>query len=269
MATQELRNQQRDFVKTAYDQLNGILAGEFAPGYFNSPRARAAESRGLSVIDAVLGHVVSVSPDSKTEARALELLNRVSRSLVASEVENQCHNLHAACALMLDALDVPVVMVWGSVYATGDQDRAFWLNAEVPILSQEDRPGHSWLLTPSLRVADLALVHQNGVPGDYGEMRGMLPRVTIVTSNEASEPEVNWWQSPDACPITAAQYAKATRYQDVIGWSQYKSESTTVRYLPGAVVLPDEDEMGDLYIKIGGLSAREFFVQKVSDLVPS
>ena len=269
MIAQELRNRQRDLVKAAYERLRDILDGEFAPGYFNSPKVRAAELGGLPVIDAVLGHVVSVSPDAKTEARARELLNRVSRSLVPSEVENQCHNLHAVCALMLDALEVPVVMVWGSVYATDKRGRKFWLNAEIPRISQEDRPGHSWLLTPSWRVADLALVHQDGVPGDYAEMSGTLPRLITVSSSEESEPDVNWWRSSDVYSPMADQYAKATLYQDVIGWSQYELESTIVRYLPGAVVLPDEGEMGDVNIKIGGLSAREFFDKRASDLIPS
>ena len=64
-------------------------------------------------------------------------------------------------------------------------------------------------------------------------------------------------------------YAKATLYQDVIGWSHYKSGPTTVRYLPGAMTLPEEAEMADVSIKIGGLSPREFFDQNASDLVPS
>ena len=158
-------------MKVAYEQLKDCLAGDFTPGYFNSPRALAAENGGLRVCDAVLGHVLAASPNADAEARALELLNRVSQALVDSEVENRCHNLHGACALMLDALHVPVVMVLGSVFATDEEGRAFWLNAWDGLTSQENRPGHSWLLTPSWRVADLALVHQSGVPGDYDDIR--------------------------------------------------------------------------------------------------
>ena len=267
--SRQRRELQRASVQVAYEQLKDCLAGEFAPGYFNSPRALAAERGGLEICDAVLGHALAASPDAGAEARALELLNRVSQALVASEVENQCHNLHAACALMLDALDVPVVIVWGSVFATGEEGRAFWLNARIPPAFQGHRPGHSWLLTSSWHVADLAIVHQFGVSGDYDDIRGTLPPVITVTSSEASEPEVSWWRFPDGYRMTAHQYADATRYHDVIGWSLHKSGSTIVRYLPGAATLPEQAELADVNIKIGGLSPREFFDRNASDLVPS
>ena len=265
----EQRKRQRASVKVAYEQLKDCLAGEFAPGYFNSPRALAAESDGLRLCDAVLGHVLAVSPNADAEARALELLKRVARALVASEVENRCHNLHGACALMLDALHIPVVMVWGSVFATDEEGRAFWLNAWDGLTSQENRPGHSWLLTPSWRVTDLALVHQADVSGDYDDIHATLRPVITVTSSEASEPDVSWWRFTGGYPLTAAMYAEATLYHDVIGWSQYKSGPTTVRYLPGATILPEEAELADVNIKIGGLSPREFFDRNASDLVPS
>ena len=265
----EQRKRQRASVKVAYEQLKGCLAGEFAPGYFNSPRALAAESDGLGVCDAVLGHVLATSPNADAEARALEVLNRVSRALVASEVENRCHNLHGACALMLDQLHVPVVMVWGSVFASDEEGRAFWLNAWDGLTSQENRPGHSWLLTPSWRVADLALMHQADVPGDYDDIRATLSPVIAVTSCEASEPDVRWWRFAGGQRLTAARYADSTLYHDVIGWSQHKSGSTTVRYLPGSMTLPKEAELADVNIKIGGLCPREFFDRHVSDLVPS
>ena len=261
------RRHQRASVEAAHEQLKDCLDGEFEPGYFNSPKALVAENGGLSVIDAVLGHVIDESPNVEVEARTIELLNRVSRSLVTSEVENRCHNLHAACALMLDALNVPVVIVWGSVYATGKRGRAFWLNAVTPPSFPGHRPGHSWLLTPSWRVADLSLVHQYGVIGDYGKVQPTLPRVITVTSSEASEPARNWWRTSVGSRLTAEQYIHETRYYDVIGWSQYKSGSTTVRYLPGSVTLPEEVEMGDIDIRIGGLSPREFFDKYASDLV--
>ena len=269
MPAWERRIRQRASVKLAYEQLKDCLAGEFAPGYFNSPRALAAERNGLEMCDAVLGHAIASTPNADAEARALELLNRVSQALVASEVENRCHNLHAAFALMLDALHVPVVVVWGSVYAADEEGRAFWLNAWNAPAFPGHRPGHSWLLTPSWRVVDLALIHQFGVPGDYGDIRATLPPVITVTSIEVSEPDVSWWRFAGGDVLAADKYAYATRYHDVIGWSQYKSGSTTVRYLPGAPSLPKETEMADVNIKIGGLSAREFFDRNASDLVPS
>ena len=269
MSVREQRGRQRASVVVAYEQLKDCLAGEFAPGYFNSPQALAAEEGGLGICDAVLGHVLDTSLNADAEARALELLNRVSRALIPSEVENQCHNLHGACALMLTALHIPVVVVWGSVYATDEKGRAFWLNACERPVSPEHRPGHAWLLMPSWRVADIALVHQADVPGDYDDIRVMLPPVITVTSSEASEPDVSWWRFPSGHLLTPDMYAKSTRYHDVIGWSQHKSVSTTVRYLPGALTLPEEAELADVSIKIGGLSPREFFDQNALDLIPS
>ena len=269
MSAEEQRKRQRALVKAAYKRLKDCLAGDFTRGYFNSREAQAAERDGLSVCDAALGHVLATSPNADAEDRALKLLNRVSQALVASEVENQCHNLHSACALMLDALHVPVVVVWGSVFAAGEEGHAFWLNAWDGLTSQENRPGHSWLLTPSWRVVDLALVHQSGVSGDYDDIRATLPPIITAKSSEVSEPDVNWWRFAGGYRLTAAMYAQSTLYQDVIGWSHYKSGPTTVRYLPGAMTLPEEAEMADVSIKIGGLSPREFFDQNASDLIPS
>ena len=269
MSAQERRQRQRTSVQEAYEQLKNCLAGEFLPGYFNSPKALAAERGGLEICDAVLGHVIAASSNEDAEARALELLNRVALALLGSEVENQCHNLHGACTLMLDALQVPVVMVWGSVYATDEQGRVFWLNASTPPAFAEHRPGHSWLLTSSWRVVDLALVHQFGVPGDYDDIRATLPPVITVTSSEVSEPDVNWWRYSDSYRLTAHEYAYATRYHDVIGWSRYESGATTIRYLPTAITLPEEANLADVNIKIGGLSPREFFDRNASDIVPS
>ena len=265
----EQRKRQRASVKMAYKQLKDCLAGEFVPGYFNSSRVLAAENDGLEVCDGVLGRVLAAPPNADAKARALELLNRVSRALIPSEVENRCHNLHGACALLLDQLQVPVVIVWGSVFATDEEGNEFWLNAWDGLTSQENRPGHSWLLTPSWRVADLALVHQANVPGAYGDLRATLSPVITVNSSEASEPDVSWWRFASGQHLTEAMYARSTLYHDVIGWSQQKSGSTIVRYLPGAMTLPEEAELADVNIKIGGLSPREFFDRYASDLVPS
>ena len=269
MSAKEQRKYQRASVKAAYRQLRDCLAGDFTRGYFNSPRAQAAESDGLPICDAVLGHVLATLPNADAEDRAIELLNRVSQALIASEVENRCHNLHGACALMLDALHIPVVMVWGSVFATDEEGRAFWLNAWDGLVSQENRPGHSWLLTPTWRVVDLALTHQSGVSGDYNDICTTLPPIITVRSSEGTEPDVSWWRFAGGYRLTAPMYAQSTLYQDVIGWSHFKSGTTTVRYLPGAMTLPKEAEMADVRIKIGGLSPREFFDRNASDLVPS
>ena len=266
---QEGRRRQHDLVDEAYEQLRECVDGDFSPGYFNSPRALAAEEESLSMGDGVLGHVLASSLDAKEEERALELLNRVSQAMVASEVENRCHNLHAACFLMLDALHVPAAVVRGSVYATDERGQSFWLNSLDGMESEMHRPGHSWLITPSWRVADLALAHQSEVPGNYDVIRATLPPVITVTSSEVSEPAVRWWRFAGGYRLTEDMYGEATRYQNVIGWSQHTSESTTVRYLPGALTLPIEAELACIDIRIGGVSPREFFDQNASDLIPS
>ena len=267
---QERRILQRDRVNVAYERLKECVDGNFAPGYFNSPGALAAEEEGLSIGDGVLGHVLASAPDADAEERALELLNRIAQALVASEVENRCHNLHAACFLMLDALHIPVAVVRGSVYATDEQGQRFWLNVLDGWDSQEYRPGHSWLITPSWRVADLALVYQAEVPGNYDAIRDTLSPVISVTSSEVSEPVGSWWRFTGGRSIERAIYAEATQYQNVIGWSQYTSEATTVRYLPSAITLPEDvDDLASIDIRIGGVSPREFFDQNASDLILS
>lgn len=265
----EPRRQQRDLVNHSYERLSIHIDGNFGPGYFNSPGALAAENDGLNIGEAVLGHVIASSPDTDAQERARELLNRVSGALVPSEVENRCHNLHGACALMLDELNVPVALVRGSVYATGKGGRSFSLNALDGLDTPVYRPGHSWLITPSWRVADIALVHQAGVPGHYSDIRATLPPVMTVTSSETSEPIPSWWRFGSGLRLTDAMYTAATRYQHVIGWSQYTSGSTTVRYLPSGITLPKEAELAEVEIRIGGLSPREFFDQNASDLIPS
>ena len=162
---QERRIRQRDWVEVSYERLKECVKGDFSLGYFNSPRALYAEREGLSMGDGILGHVLASSANADEEERGIELLNRVSQALVASEVENRCHNLHAACFLMLDALHVPAAVVRGSVYATDEQGHRFWLNSLDGMDSKLYRPGHSWLITPFWRVADLALVPR---PPDIG-----------------------------------------------------------------------------------------------------
>ena len=271
MSAQEIRGWQKALVGREYERLKVILAGDFCPGYFNSPRARdaeLAEQNGLSICDAMLGYILDSNPDKDSEVRARELINRVSKAVVSSEVKNECHNLHGACALMLDALHIPVVVVWGSVYASDQHGHSFFLNAwDGPVLPGY-RPGHSWLLTPHLRVADIALVHQSDVRGNYDALRSSLPPVITVDSSEESEPDVNWLQLQNGRAPSADQFAKSTRYHDIIGWSQHDSGPTTVRYIPGAVSMPCEAEMGDVRIKIGGLSPREFFNRHAKDLFP-
>ena len=273
MSARQRRNQARrrrklNSVGAAYDQLRECIGGKFEPGYYNSPSVQDAERAGLNVCDAVLGHILASSLNADQEARAFELLNRVSNALVPSEVVNKCHNLHGACALMLDALHVPAVVVWGSVFATGKQNRSFWLNANSAPATRIIRPGHSWLLTPSWRVADLALRHQSNVPGDYEKIHACLPPLITVASNESSEPDVSWWRLERGRSIDSAQYDQSTLYQNVIGWSQFRTRDTTVRYLPGAMTLLEETKLADVKIRIGGLSVLDFFDQNAVDLVP-
>ncbi len=263
------RKDQSALVKSSYDQLRACVGGQFRPGYFNSDEVLAAEADGLSVCDAVLGHVLASPPCPDGEARAGALLDRVSEALVPSEVENQCHNLHGACALMLDALGVPVVMVVGSVYATDENGRVFWMNRMVPPAFPGHSPGHSWLVTPWWYVADLALMHQYRVAGDYEKMRDSLRPVITANSNQALEPDVDWWRFDGGLRLPAEGYAQTTRYHDLIGWSRFESKSTIVRYLPTAPTLPVEAELSDVNIKIGGLTPREFFDANAPDLFAS
>ena len=263
------RKDQSALVKSSYDQLKTCVGGQFQPGYFNSDEVLAAEANGLSVCDAVLGHVLASPPSVDGEARTSALLDRVSEALVPSEVENRCHNLHGACALMLDALGVPVVMVVGSVYATDESGHVFWLNRLGGPAFPGHNPGHAWLLTPWWRVADLSLMHQFGVAGDYDNMRDSLRPVITVDSNETLEPEAGWWRFEDGLRLPADGYVETTKYHDLIGWSQFKLGSTTVRYLPSALTLPAEAELADVNIKIGGLSPREFFDANASDISTS
>ena len=260
------RTEVNALVKTAHDALRDLVGGQFGPGYFNSRQVLAAEVNGLSVLDGVLGHVLASSVSAEQEARAGALLEQVSAALVASEVENQCHNLHGACALMLDALGIPVIQVWGSVYATDEAGREFWINRLVEPAFPGHNPGHSWLLTPSWRVVDLALVHQYAVAGDYEDMRGSLRPIITSDSSETAEPDVKWWRFEDGSRLGRERYAAATQYHELMGWTQVQLGPTTVRYLPSAVTLPDVPEMGDVNIRIGGLSPREFFDKRATDL---
>ena len=260
------RRNQSALVRLAYEQLKNCTGGEFQAGYFNSEKVRAAEANGLSVCDAVLGHILASPLSVEGETRARALLSRVSESLVPSEAENKCHNLHGACALMLDSLGVPVVMVVGSVYATDESGCAFWLNRLVGPAFPGHNPGHSWLLTPWWRVADVSLTHQFGVVGDYDAMRSSLRPLITINSNETHKSEVGWWRFEDGLPLPSDGYAEVTKYHDLIGWSQFKSGSAVVRYLPSALTLPMESELSEVNIKIGGLSPREFFDMNASDL---
>ena len=105
MRVQLFRETQSAWVKSAYEALKDIVGGDFSPGYFNSREVLIAEANGLRVLDGVLGHVLASSPGADLESQACGLLEKVSEALAPSEVENRCHNLHGACALMLDALE--------------------------------------------------------------------------------------------------------------------------------------------------------------------
>lgn len=159
-------------------------------------------------------------------------------------------------------------MVWGSVCATDQDGHSFSLNHWNASQSEDHRPGHSWLLTPYWRVADISIVHQSVVPGNYEELRKTLPSVITVASSEASEPDINWWRLENGSALSTHRYAESTMYHEIIGWSQHVGETTTVRYLPAALEIPREAEMGEVNIRIGGVSPREFFDRYAGDLIP-
>ena len=58
MTNRVLRSQRKALVEKEYERLKTCLAGNFGPGYFNSPEANEAEQNGLSICDAMLGYVL-------------------------------------------------------------------------------------------------------------------------------------------------------------------------------------------------------------------
>lgn len=272
MDVQDRRMAQARTVDESYAALSSLLHGTFTQGCFNKPEVLAAERRGLSVCDGMLGHVLQAERDPQIAAKASRLLNAVRDGIVPAEVESRCHNLHSAVMLMLDRIGCPSVVVWGSVNASAPGTVGFVLNAAVGLRGPNHRPGHSWLLSPYWAVADLALKHQfaAGVGDDYAVLRPRIPSLIVSESTELSEPEPKWWRIPGRPGIVEPPvevYANESKYQDVLGWTKVELESLTVRYLPGAVAIPEEDDINAVEVVIGGMRPGDFFASILDTLL--
>lgn len=261
--TKEKRLTVKATVDSAYRQLSELVKGDFSPGYFNRPAVLQAEKQGLEVCDAILGHVLNAPKSPDRKAAALELLKRIEKGLINSEVQNQCHSLHGAVALMLDKIGCPAVVIWGSLNAIAPGSTGFRLIGEGAPQFLGHRPGHSWLLTPYWSVVDLALAHQYGVGDDYESLKKVIPKLILVSNQENSEPDRAWLQSPGQpnSSVPELVYCNATKYFDVIGWSKYQSDYMTIMYIPGAVCIPTESELDEINIRIGGKPPGEFLAE--------
>jgi hypothetical protein len=256
-------------VRNAYDRLSQLVGGDFSSGYYNKTAVINAEAEsGFPVCDAVLGHVLWSPKDEATEKRAVEVLTRVEAAIDSSAVENMCHNLHAAVVGMLDLVGCPAIVIWGTVDATAPGLVGFTLPAYVKSFP-EQRPGHSWILTPYHCVADLAIAHQFSAGGDYESIKQNLPRLVQSQSRESAEPQRAWFRFPEAPGrlIPEANFANETKYHNLLGWSLVETPACSLRYLPGAVTLPAEADLDDIAIAIGGRKAGRFFRDQCGDLV--
>jgi len=261
-----VRQQQRKMVESAYRDLHALLGGDFSPGYFNRPEVLDAERSGLAVCDGVLGHVLRAPRTSEEEAEATALLRAVGDALVPDEVENRCHNLHSAVMLMLDRIGCPAIVVWGSVHASALASRGFVLNAGMSPRFPGHRPGHAWIMTPYWSVTDLALAYGYNVGDDYERLAPSIPKLVQIRTRESSEPDREWWRLPSSQPFVMddAAYAHATKYLDLVGWSQDVAEDVTLCYLPGAMAVPEEPEMNDVSVQIGGRPPGDFLAEYLS-----
>lgn len=265
----EIRNDTKKTIDTAYRELLDIVKGDFSPGYYNRKEVIDAETKGLSICDAILGHVINAPKDQKQEEASLELLTRIQRKIIDEEIVNQCHNLHGAVALMLDRIGCPAIMIWGSLNAISPRSSGFRLIAEAEPEFSGHRPGHCWLLTPYWSVTDLALAHQSGVGDDYEILKAHIPSLILERSQNQSEPERSWLR-PSGQPsanVPDSIFCNATKYHDVIGWTEVKLASLTISYIPGAVTIPSEHELNEINILIGGKRPGDFFSQSCADLV--
>ena len=238
------------------------VSGSILPGYFNEPSVLKAERAGLEVCDAVLGHVLKTEPDKKVHSQALALLALVQNRIVPNEVVSRCHNLHGAVMLMLDKIGCPSVVIWGSINASAEGTAGFVLNATLGTGSPDHRPGHSWLLSPYWTVADLALRWQqgSGVGDDYDALQSQIPPLVLSESRESSEPEKGWWRYPvPSLRFSEENYANETKYQDVLGWTKVEVGRLVLRYLPGAVAIPQEPDLNHIDILVGGMRPGDFF----------
>lgn len=260
MSIIERRRRQKDRVASAYADLSCLLQGDFGPGFINRTEVLEAERNGLPVLDGLLGYILNGNHPPENRENVDALFGAVGDAIVREEVVNRCHNLQGAVALMLDAIGCPAIMIWGSVNASSRGTRGFALNANIPPESRDHRPGHSWILTPYGFVNDVALVHGDEVGDDYDLLAPSIPKLVQIPAYETSEPEKSWWRlpSPQTYLINDAAYAQSTQYHNLLGWSQCVSEDLTIRYLPAAVTLPEESDLNDVNIRIGGMRPGEF-----------
>lgn len=268
MTKNELRLEQSRVVEASYRKFLNLV-GSYSPGCFNSQAVLEAERGGLQVMDAVLGHVLRMPPSAERKPILQEALERVRNALDPQAVENLCHNLHSAVALYLDLLGCPSVVVRGTVRGEANGYNGFALIACVRPETEKHRPGHSWIVTPYWRVVDLALPFQSGLGEDYESLRSMLPCPILVADCDTSEPSIEWWRlSPRSSEtITESLFAKETRYHDVLGWSCLEAGDLKIRYLPGGLCLPEESDLDEISVTIGGLRPGQFFRKHLSDLV--
>lgn len=254
-----VRRHTKSRVAESYAALGRLIGGRFYPGSHNTPQVLEAERNGLSVIDGVLGHILNAKLDHSIEVRALELIRRVAANLVVSEVENKCHNLHGSLAMMLDKIGSPAVVVTGSLHASAADGRGFVLAGYQEPRFPGHVPAHSWVVTPFAAVCDLALRYQINVGEDYEQLQSDIPFPILTRDRRFDEPNRSWWRLPGTTQLIPSKlYGNATKYHDVLGWSECTSGPVTIRYLPAAVGLPVETDMNRVNIRISGLCAGDF-----------
>lgn len=256
-----IRRQQRKAVDNAYENLTDLLDDNFEPCFFNRTDVLSAERRGFPVLDGLLGYILNGTHPPDKARDASELLVLVREAIGHDDVENSCHNLHGAVALMLNAIGCPAIVVWGTVHASAPGTDGFVLNANIAPQFPGHRPGHAWIMTPYNSVNDVALAHGYNVGNHYESLMPSIPKLIQISGHETSEPDVGWWHIPSSQSfrLDGQKYADSTKYQDVIGWSQATFGELTIRYLPGAVSLPEEADLNDIKIRIGGQLAGDFF----------
>jgi hypothetical protein len=221
----------------------------------------------MPVVDGLLGRVLETPPTRQRRELTLQIRTAVADRMVAAEVQSRCHNLHGALFLMLDSAGIPSVIVWGSVHAEAvDLRGSFALNAELPAENENHRPGHSWLITPEFSVIDLALAHQGDIGGTYASVKGAIPPIVSISNRNSDPIPMQWYPDHRGSPISDTAYKNATKYFDVLGWSEFSGAGFTVRYLPGAVTVPSED-LQDINLRIGGLRPDDAFEQCVLPLL--
>ena len=256
-------------VQDAWSRLQPLVGDRPSPRFFNAESVLDAERDGMPVLDGLLGRVLETPPMQERSDMTLQICSAIAERMDAAEVQSSCHNLHAALFLMLDSAGIPSVMVWGSVHAeTHDPPGSFALNAQLPPEGEDHRPGHSWLITPEFSVIDLALAHQGDVGGTYASVKGAIPSIVCIANRKSDPIPREWYPDRQGLPISQAAYTDATKYFDVLGWSEFAGAGFTVRYLPGAVVAPEPSEdLQHANVRIGGLRPDHAFEQFVLPLL--